>query len=241
MADKEDKKAKSGNQAGADKAPKADRGPKGDATQAAKPAKEKRQPKAEVAAKAATAQARDSKAPPRLQALFEGEVRKRLVEQFGYKNAMQTPKIDKVVVNMGIGEAVSDRKKVETAAEHLGLIVGQKAVITHARKSIATYKLREGQAIGCKVTLRKARMYEFLDRLVNIALPRVRDFRGLNPKSFDGRGNYTVGIKEHIIFPEIDYDKAAEVWGMDITVCTTARNDDEARALLAAFNFPFRQ
>ena len=142
---------------------------------------------------------------------------------------------------MGIGEGVADRKKVEQAAADLALIAGQKPVITKARKSIATYKLRDGQAIGCKVTLRKARMYEFLDRLVNIALPRVRDFRGLNPKSFDGRGNYALGIKEHIIFPEIDYDKAADVWGMDIMVCTTARTDDEARALLTAFNFPFRQ
>jgi len=142
---------------------------------------------------------------------------------------------------MGIGEGVADRKKVDGAAADLGLISGQKAIVTKARKSIATYKLRAGQAIGCKVTLRKARMYEFLDRLINIALPRVRDFRGLNPKSFDGRGNYTLGIKEHIVFPEIDYDKAADIWGMDITVCTTARNDDEARALLTAFNFPFRQ
>jgi large subunit ribosomal protein L5 len=154
---------------------------------------------------------------------------------------MQVPAIDKIVLNMGIGEAVNDRKKVESAAADLGLIAGQKAVITNSRKSIATYKLRENQPIGCKVTLRKARMYEFLDRLINIALPRVRDFRGLNPKSFDGRGNYTLGIKEHIIFPEIDYDKAAEIWGMDITVCTTARTDEEARALLTAFNFPFRQ
>jgi large subunit ribosomal protein L5 len=154
---------------------------------------------------------------------------------------MQVPKIDKIVLNMGIGEAVADRKKVEQASEALSLIVGQKAVITRSRKSIATYKLRDGQAIGCKVTLRKARMYEFLDRLVNIALPRVRDFRGLNPKSFDGRGNYSLGIKEHIVFPEIDYDKVSDVWGMDITVCTTARTDDEARALLNAFNFPFRQ
>ncbi len=239
MADKDDKKAKAGNKPGTKAGP--EKAPRADAAQAAKPAKEKRQPKAEVAAKVEKSQARDSKAPPRLQDMFEQEVRKRLAEQFGYKNPMQMPKLDKIVVNMGIGEAVNDRKKVETAAEHLGLITGQKAVITHARKSIAVYKLREGQAIGCKVTLRKARMYEFLDRLVNIALPRVRDFRGLNPKSFDGRGNYTVGIKEHIIFPEIDYDKAAEVWGMDITVCTTARNDDEARALLTAFNFPFRQ
>jgi len=178
---------------------------------------------------------------PRLRTQFDKEIRTKLTEQFGYKNPMQVPTLDKVVLNMGIGEGVADRKKVEQAAADLSLIVGQKAVITKSRKSIATYKLRDGQAIGCKVTLRKARMYEFLDRLVNIALPRVRDFRGLNPKSFDGRGNYSLGIKEHIIFPEIDYDKAADIWGMDITVCTTARNDDEARALLTAFNFPFRQ
>src|SRR5580658_5143729 len=165
--------------------------------------------------------------PVRMRSHYDSVVRKALTEKFGYKN--------------GIGEAVNDRKKVESAAADLGLIAGQKAVITSSRKSIATYKLRENQPIGCKVTLRKARMYEFLDRLINIALPRVRDFRGLNPKSFDGRGNYSMGIKEHIIFPEIDYDKAAEIWGMDITVCTTARTDEEARALLTAFNFPFRQ
>jgi len=168
-------------------------------------------------------------------------VRKQMTEKFGYKNPMQVPRLDKIVINMGIGEGVADRKKVDSAAADLALIAGQKAVVTKARKSIATYKVRTGQAIGCKVTLRKARMYEFLDRLINIALPRVRDFRGLSPKSFDGRGNYTLGIKEHIVFPEIDYDKAADIWGMDITVCTTARNDDEARALLTAFNFPFRQ
>jgi large subunit ribosomal protein L5 len=183
----------------------------------------------------------EERVTPRLRTHFDQVVRKALTEQFGYKNPMQVPKIDKIVLNMGIGEAVADRKKVEQAAADLSLIVGQKAVITKSRKSIATYKLRDGQAIGCKVTLRKSRMYEFLDRLVNIALPRVRDFRGLNPKSFDGRGNYSLGIKEHIIFPEIDYDKTADVWGMDITVCTTARTDDEARALLTAFNFPFRQ
>ncbi len=154
---------------------------------------------------------------------------------------MQVPTLQKVVINMGIGEGVADRKKVESAAADLGLIAGQKAVITKARKSIATYKLRDGQAIGCKVTLRKTRMYEFVDRLINIALPRVRDFRGLNPKSFDGRGNYTLGLKEHIVFQEIDYDKAADIWGMDITVCTSAKTDAEARALLTAFNFPFRQ
>ena len=178
---------------------------------------------------------------PRLKIHFEQVVRKQLTEQFGYKNRMQVPMIDKIVINMGIGEGVNDRKKVESAAADLGLIAGQKAVITKARKSIATFKVRDGQPIGCKVTLRKARMYEFVDRLINIALPRVRDFRGLTPKSFDGRGNYTLGIKEHIIFPEIDYDKAADIWGMDITVCTTAKSDDEARALLTAFNFPFRQ
>jgi large subunit ribosomal protein L5 len=154
---------------------------------------------------------------------------------------MQVPTVDKIVLNMGIGEGVNDRKKVEQAAADLALIAGQKPVITKSRKSVANFKLRDGQAIGCKVTLRRARMFEFIDRLINIALPRVRDFRGLNPKSFDGRGNYSMGVKEHIVFPEIDYDKAAEVWGMDITVCTTARTDDEARALLAAFNFPFRQ
>jgi large subunit ribosomal protein L5 len=178
---------------------------------------------------------------PRLRNHFEEVIRAALTKQFNYTNAMQVPKITKVVLNMGIGEGVADRKKVDNAAADLSLIAGQKAVITKSRKSIATYKLRDGQAIGCKVTLRKARMYDFVDRLVNIALPRIRDFRGLNPKSFDGRGNYSLGIKEHIVFPEIDFDKAADVWGLDITVCTSARNDEEARALLAAFNFPFRQ
>jgi large subunit ribosomal protein L5 len=178
---------------------------------------------------------------PRLKDQYNRVVRSKLTEQFGYANVMQVPTLDKVVVNMGIGEAVNDRKKVENAAADLALIAGQRPVITSARKSIATYKLREGQSIGCKVTLRKTRMYEFLDRLITIALPRVRDFRGLNPKSFDGRGNYTLGVREHIVFPEIDYDKVTDIWGMDITVCTTARSDDEARALLTAFNFPFRQ
>ena len=197
--------------------------------------------KAGKAGKPAAPREQEPRVPPRLKVQFEETIRGKLAEQFGYKNRFQIPVIDKIVVNMGIGEGVADRKKVENAAADLGLIAGQKAVITKARKSIATYKLRDGQAIGCKVTLRKARMYEFIDRLINVALPRVRDFRGLNPKSFDGRGNYTMGIKEHIIFPEIDYDKAAEIWGMDITVCTTARTDEEARALLTAFNFPFRQ
>jgi large subunit ribosomal protein L5 len=177
----------------------------------------------------------------RLKAQYDKDIRKKLVEQFGYTNNFQVPALEKVSINMGIGEAVNDRKKVENAAADLALIAGQKPVITISRKSIATYKLRENQPIGCKVTLRKTRMYEFIDRLITVALPRVRDFRGLNPKSFDGMGNYSLGIKEHIIFPEIDYDKVTDIWGMDITVCTTARTDDEARALLAALNFPFRQ
>jgi len=172
---------------------------------------------------------------------YEQVIRGELSKKFGYTNRMQVPTITKVVLNMGIGEGVADRKKVDNAAGDLSLIAGQKAVITKSRKSIATYKLRDGQAIGCKVTLRKARMYDFLDRLVNIALPRVRDFRGLNPKSFDGRGNYSLGIKEYTVFPEIDFDKVTDTWGLDITVCTSALTDDEARALLTAFNFPFRQ
>jgi len=178
---------------------------------------------------------------PRLRTVYDRDIRGKLTEQFGLTNAMQVPRLDKVVLNMGIGEAVNDRKKVELAANDLALIAGQKPIVTHSRKAIATFKLREGQAIGAKVTLRKAKMYEFIDRLINVALPRVRDFRGLNPKSFDGRGNYSLGLKEHIVFPEIDYDKSGETWGMDITVCTTAADDEQARALLTAFNFPFRQ
>ena len=177
---------------------------------------------------------------PRLKQHYNDVLKDALVKEFGYANRMQVPRLDKVVLNMGVGEAVSNSKKVQAAAADLGRIAGQKPVITRARKSIATYKLREGMSIGAKVTLRKNRMYEFVDRLVNIALPRVRDFRGLNPKSFDGRGNYALGLKEHIIFPEIDYDKVEDVLGMDIIVCTTARTDDEARALLKGLNFPFR-
>ncbi|OYW44334.1 MAG: 50S ribosomal protein L5 [Azorhizobium sp. 12-66-6] len=178
---------------------------------------------------------------PRLRAHYDEVVRAKLIEEFGYKNAMQVPSIDKVVINMGVGEATADTKKVTTAAADLALIAGQKPVLTKARKAISNFKLRENQPVGAKVTLRKARMYEFLDRLVTIALPRVRDFRGLNSKSFDGRGNYAMGMKEHIVFPEIDYDRVEQIWGMDIIVCTTAKSDDEARALLRAFNFPFRQ
>jgi large subunit ribosomal protein L5 len=178
---------------------------------------------------------------PRMKAHYRNVVRQAMVEQFGYKNPMQIPTIEKIVINMGIGEAVADSKKATAAANDLALIAGQKAVVTRARKSIATFKLRENQAVGTKVTLRKDRMYDFLDRLITIALPRVRDFRGLNAKSFDGRGNYALGLKEHIVFPEINYDKTESIWGMDIIVCTTANTDEEARALLKAFNFPFRQ
>jgi large subunit ribosomal protein L5 len=241
MADTEDKKAtkpeKSQRPPSAEQATKAAKDDK-------KAAKQARADKGSADAKAgkpAAPREPEVRVPARLKVQFEEAIRSKLAEQFGYKNRFEVPVLDKVVINMGIGEGVADRKKVDGAAADLGLIAGQKAIVTKARKSIATYKLRTGQAIGCKVTLRKARMYEFLDRLINIALPRVRDFRGLNPKSFDGRGNYSLGIKEHIVFPEIDYDKATDIWGMDITVCTTARNDDEARALLTAFNFPFRQ
>jgi large subunit ribosomal protein L5 len=246
MADTDEKRAKKADvspQAGkpekAEKSAKVDKAEKGD--KAPKAAKGDKAPAEGKADKPKAPREPEPRVPARLKVQFEEAIRGKLAEQFGFKNKLQIPVLDKIVINMGVGEGVADRKKVESAAADLALIAGQKAVITKARKSIATYKLRDGQAIGCKVTLRKTRMYEFLDRLINIALPRVRDFRGLSPKSFDGRGNYTLGIKEHIVFPEIDYDKAADIWGMDITVCTTASNDDEARALLTAFNFPFRQ
>ncbi|WP_182084590.1 50S ribosomal protein L5 [Aureimonas sp. ME7] len=178
---------------------------------------------------------------PRLKGVYNSEIRKALLEQFNYSNEMQVPRLDKIVINMGVGEATGDSKKPTVAAEDLAKIAGQKPVITRARNSIAGFKVRENMPIGAKVTLRKDRMYEFVDRLVQIALPRVRDFRGLNPKSFDGRGNFAMGLKEHIVFPEINYDKVDQMWGMDIIVCTTAKTDDEARALLKALNFPFRQ
>jgi large subunit ribosomal protein L5 len=236
MADKKDK-GDSKKPEKADRTPKADKVEKTPKAAKAKPAKAA----AGEGGEAKHAREPEERVIPRLKTYFEEVVRQKLAEEFGYKNRMQVPVLEKVVINMGIGEGVNDRKKVEQAAADLGLIAGQKAVVTKARKSIATFKVRDGQAIGCKVTLRKTRMYEFIDRLINIGLPRVRDFRGLNPKSFDGGGNYTLGIKEHIIFPEIDYDKATDIWGMDITVCTSARTDAEARALLTAFNFPFRQ
>jgi len=176
---------------------------------------------------------------PRLRTKYDAEIVKAMTEKFGYTNPMQVPKIEKITLNMGVGEASQDKKKVQTAAAEMEAIAGQKPVITKARKSIAQFKLREGMPIGCKVTLRRERMFEFLDRLVTIAMPRIRDFRGLNPKSFDGRGNYAMGLKEQIIFPEISYDKIEKVRGMDIIVTTTAKTDEEARELLRLFGFPF--
>jgi large subunit ribosomal protein L5 len=177
---------------------------------------------------------------PRMKDKYRSEIRSALKSKFGYSNEMQIPRLDKIVLNMGVGAATQDTKKVQSAVRDLALIAGQKPTTTRARKSIAGFKLREDMVIGAKVTLRRDRMYEFLDRLVTIALPRVKDFRGLNGKSFDGRGNYAMGIKEHIIFPEIDYDKIDQIWGMDVIVCTTANTDEEAKALLAEFDFPFR-
>lgn len=176
---------------------------------------------------------------PRLKQKYQDEIIKAMTDKFGYKNHMEVPRVTKITLNMGVGEASQDKKKVQTAAEEMQAIAGQKPVITKAKKSIAQFKLRDGMPIGCKVNLRRERMYEFLDRLVTIAMPRIRDFRGLNPKSFDGNGNYAMGIKEQIIFPEISYDKIEKVRGMDIIVTTTAKTDDEARELLRLFGFPF--
>ena len=178
---------------------------------------------------------------PRMKAIYEDRIVKAMTEKFGYTNALEIPRIEKIVLNMGVGEATQDKKRVEQAASEMELIAGQKPVITKAKKSIAQFKLREGMPIGVKVTLRRERMYEFLDRFITIALPRVRDFRGLNPKSFDGRGNYACGIKEQIVFPEINYDRIDKVRGMDVIVTTTAKTDDEARELLRLFGFPFPQ
>lgn len=175
----------------------------------------------------------------RLQEYYQSTVRPELIKEFGYKNSMEPPRLDKIVLNMGVGEGVQDKKKVVAAAEELSLIAGQKPVITKAKNSVATFKLRDGMAIGCKVTLRRDKMYEFLDRLINVALPRVRDFRGISSKSFDGSGNFALGLKEQIVFPEIDYDKVNQVRGMNVVICTTAKTDDEARALLKGFAMPF--
>jgi large subunit ribosomal protein L5 len=233
-------------EAKSEKPGKAAKTPKADGKAAAqKPAEGQKQAKGKPAAAEKAAEGKVA-APPkdyvaRLKKTYRDEIVPKLVKEFGYKNALEVPRLDKIVLNMGVGEAVNDTKKVSAAAADLALIAGQKPVITRARKAISTFKVRENMPIGVKVTLRKTRMYEFLDRLVNVALPRVRDFRGLDSKSFDGRGNYALGVKEHIIFPEINYDKTEAMLGMDIVVCTTAKTDAEARALLRAFNFPFRQ
>jgi len=206
----------------------------------AEPKGEKAEPKADKADKKAD---KASKTPadytPRLKSDYDARIVPAMIERFGYKNKLEVPKLDKIVINMGVGDATQDKKRVEAAAAEMQAISGQRPVITKAKKSIAQFKLREGMPIGCKVTLRRERMYEFLDRLVTVALPRVRDFRGLNPKSFDGRGNYAMGLKEQIVFPEINYDQIDKVRGMDIIVTTTAKTDEEARELLRLFNFPF--
>ena len=225
MADEDKKAAKAA-------APKGAKAPAGE--------KKGKRAAAEKADKGPAPAPRPKDYKPRMKTHYEKVVRDELLKQFAYANNMQIPNIEKIVLNMGVGEGVNDRKKVDNAAKDLAMIAGQRPVITRSRKSIAVFKLRENMPIGCKVTLRGDRMYEFIDRLVTIALPRVKDFRGLNPKSFDGRGNYACGLKEHIVFPEIDYDKVDQVWGMDVVVCTSAATDDEARELLRGFNFPFR-
>jgi large subunit ribosomal protein L5 len=235
-----DQKSDKGGKAG--KSDKPAKTPKAEApVESAKQAKARNKQAAAETAQAGPAAAVPKDYVARLKKKYRDDIIPKLVKEFGYKNALEVPRIDKIVLNMGVGEAVNDTKKVASAAADLALIAGQKPVVTRARKAISTFKVRENMPIGAKVTLRQTRMYEFLDRLVTVALPRVRDFRGLDPKSFDGRGNYALGVKEHIIFPEIDYDKAESMLGMDIVVCTTAKTDAEARALLRAFNFPFRQ
>jgi large subunit ribosomal protein L5 len=230
--EKPDKPEKPEKAAKAGGAPAAKEGKAGKEGKGGKPAK------AEAAPRAARVRPKDYK--PRMKAHYETVVRQALIKKFDYKNPMQVPRLEKIVLNMGVGEATADRKKVDNAAADLALIAGQKPILTKSTKSIATFKVREGMTLGTKVTLRGDRMYEFVDRFVTIALPRVKDFRGLNPKSFDGRGNFACGLKEHIVFPEIDYDKVDQIWGLDVIVCTSAPTDEEARELLRAFNFPFR-
>jgi large subunit ribosomal protein L5 len=223
-ADKDTKKAK----------------PAKDAKAAPAPAKKVKEPKAAATAAPKQGKPARSAGPARLSLYYKDTVTKALTEKFSYKSPMQVPRIEKIVLNMGVGEAVADKKIMDNAVGDMTKIAGQKPLVTKSRKAIANFKIREGYPVGCKVTLRGARMYEFLDRLVNIALPRVRDFRGISGRSFDGRGNYNMGIKEQIIFPEIEYDKIDALRGMNITITTTAKSDEEARALLSAFKFPFR-
>jgi large subunit ribosomal protein L5 len=235
MSEKDSKKGKPGKEA---------KGAKD--AQAPKQPKQSKQPKQDAAeAKRVAAEPRDEKpsgpaAPARLQTFYRETVMKDLTQQFGYKSVMQVPRIDKIVLNMGVGEAVADKKIMDNAVADMTKIAGQKPLVTNARKSVAQFKIRQGYPVGCKVTLRGARMYEFLDRLVSVAMPRIRDFRGISARAFDGRGNYNMGVKEQIIFPEIEYDKVDAIRGMNITISTTAKTDAEAKALLAAFKFPFR-
>jgi large subunit ribosomal protein L5 len=226
-ADKDTKKAKPAKDAKAVKAAPA-------------PAKKTKEPKAAAAAAPKQGKPARPTAPARLSLYYKDTVTKTLTEKFAYKSPMQVPRIEKIVLNMGVGEAVADKKIMDNAVGDMAKIAGQKPLVTNSRKAIANFKIREGYPVGCKVTLRGARMYEFLDRLVNIAMPRIRDFRGISGRSFDGRGNYNMGIKEQIIFPEIEYDKIDALRGMNITITTTAKSDEEARALLSAFKFPFR-
>ncbi len=237
MADDKDKKASRKSEGGKPEAKKQEQ-PKAEGKKADAPKKADK--KAEAKAPV-VAEVLPKDYVPRLRKHYDEVVKPKLIAQFGYTNVMQVPRLDKIVLNMGVGEATQDSKLVQVAASELEKIAGQKVVITKSRKAIAQFKIRENLAIGAKVTMRKVRMYEFLDRLITIALPRVRDFRGLSDRSFDGNGNYSLGIKEHLIFPEIDYDRIDRVWGLDIVVCTTARTDEEAKALLEAFNFPFRK
>jgi large subunit ribosomal protein L5 len=236
MAEEKDKKAQKKPEAAAPAAGVAPAGAQPKKSEGKKPDKQAAAPKT-----AAPAEVLPKDYVPRLRKYYDEVVKAKLTAQFGYKNVMEVPRITKIVLNMGIGEATQDSKLVQVAAAELEKIAGQKVVVTKSRKAIAQFKIRENLAIGAKVTLRKVRMYEFLDRLINIALPRVRDFRGLTDRSFDGNGNYAMGIKEHIIFPEIDYDRIDRVWGLDVVICTSARSDEEARALIEAFNFPFRK
>ena len=237
MADKEKDDGKADKAA---RAAKVDKSPEAQArAEKAAAAKEKAAAKKEAESAEKKPREPEEKVTPRLRTQFDEVIRKALTEQFGYKNPMQVPRVDKIVLNMGIGEGVADRKKVEQAAEAMAAIAGQKPVITKAKKSIASFKLREGQAIGTMVTLRGEKMYEFLDRLLNLALPRVRDFRGVPTKAFDGRGNYTLGIRDHLIFPEIDVAKVDKSKGMNITIVTTAKNDEQARVLLRELGMPF--
>jgi large subunit ribosomal protein L5 len=234
MSEKDSKKAKGGKAGGKDAkaAPAGDKKPK--------QAKQPKQARESGAEAAVDERPSGPKEPARLQTIYREQVAKDLTQQFGYKSPMQVPRIEKIVLNMGVGEAIADKKIMDNAVSDMQKIAGQKPLVTNARKSVANFKIREGYPIGCKVTLRGARMYEFLDRLVNVAMPRIRDFRGISARSFDGRGNYNMGVKEQIIFPEIEYDKIDAIRGMNITITTTAQTDAEGRALLAAFKFPFR-